>query len=97
MKYHRPTAKLGLACLLFLVAALGPTPALAGQRVEALPHTISVSEQAVLSGPSSPAEMEAFLDDFFETKMAELHIPGSEGENGHAHSDHQTLYSTIPA
>ncbi len=47
MKYHRPTAKLALACLLFLVAALGPTPALAGRRVEALPHSISVAEEAV--------------------------------------------------
>jgi hypothetical protein len=77
MKYHRPKAKLALACLLYLVAALGATPAFAGRRVAALPHTISVSEKAVASGPSSPAEMEAFLDDFFEAKMAELHIPGA--------------------
>jgi hypothetical protein len=71
MKYHRPITKLALACLLFLVAAIGDTPALAAQRVEALPHTVSVSELTVASGPSSPEEMEAFLDDFFEAKMAE--------------------------
>jgi CubicO group peptidase (beta-lactamase class C family) len=69
--------KLALACLLFLVAALGDTPALAAQRVEALPHTLSVPECTVASGPSSPEEMEAFLDAFFGAKMAELHIPGA--------------------
>ena len=77
MRYHRPTAKLALSCLLLLTAVLEPTASLAGQRVEAPPHTISVSEKAVAPGPSSPEEMEAFLDDFFETKMAELHIPGA--------------------
>jgi CubicO group peptidase (beta-lactamase class C family) len=77
MKVHRPMAKLALACLLFLVAALGDTPALAAQRVEALPYTLSVPELTVASGPSSPEEMEAFLDAFFEAKMAELHIPGA--------------------
>jgi CubicO group peptidase (beta-lactamase class C family) len=77
MKVHRPITKLALACLLFLVAALGNTPALAAQRVEALPHTLSVPELTGASGPSSPEEMEAFLDAFFEAKMAELHIPGA--------------------
>lgn len=42
-----------------------------------LARTPSVPELAVASGPSDPEEMEAFLDDFFETKMAELHIPGA--------------------
>jgi len=77
MKVHRPITKLALACLLFLMAALGDTPALAAQRFEALPHTLSVPECTVASGPSSPEEMEAFLDAFFEAKMAELHIPGA--------------------
>jgi CubicO group peptidase (beta-lactamase class C family) len=77
MKVHRPITKLALACLLFLGAALGNTPALAAQRVEALPHTLSVPELTGASGPSSPEEMEAFLDAFFEAKMAELHIPGA--------------------
>jgi len=77
MKVHRPITKLALACLLFLMAALGDTPALVAQRVEALPHTLSVPELTVASGPSSPEEMEAFLDAFFEAKMAELHIPGA--------------------
>jgi CubicO group peptidase (beta-lactamase class C family) len=75
--YHRPKAILALSCLLLLTAVLGPTPSLAGQRVEAHPHTILVSEKAVARGPSSPEEMEAFLDGFFETEMAELHIPGA--------------------
>jgi len=77
MKVHRPITKLALACLLFLVAALGDTPALAAQRVEALPHTLSVPKLTGASGPSSPEEMGAFLDAFFEAKMAELHIPGA--------------------
>jgi CubicO group peptidase (beta-lactamase class C family) len=77
MKVHRPITKLALACLLFLVAALGDTPALAAQRFEALPHTLSVPELTGASGPSSPEEMEAFLDAFFEARMAELHIPGA--------------------
>ena len=41
MKSHRPITKLALACLLFLVVALGDTPALAAQRVEAPPPTHS--------------------------------------------------------
>ena len=57
MKHHRPIAKLALACLLFLVAALGDTPAHAAQRVEALPHTISVPESTVASGPTSPEDL----------------------------------------
>jgi hypothetical protein len=61
MKYHRPMTKLALACLLFLVAAHGATPALAVQGVEALPHTTSVSEKVVGPGPSSAEEMEALL------------------------------------
>ena len=73
MKVHRPITKLALACLLFLGVALGDTPALAAQRAEALPHTLSVPELTVASGPSSPEEMEAFLDVFFEAKLAELH------------------------
>jgi CubicO group peptidase (beta-lactamase class C family) len=77
MKHHRPIAKLALACLLFLLVALGDTPALAAPRVEALPHTVSVPESTGASGPSSPEEMEAFLDVFFEAKLAELHIPGA--------------------
>jgi CubicO group peptidase (beta-lactamase class C family) len=77
MKYHGPITKLALACFLLLVAVHGATPALAEQRVEALPHTLSVPELAVASGPSSPEEMEAFLDGFFEAKLAELHIPGA--------------------
>ena len=77
MKHHRPIAKLALVCLLFLVAARGDALALAAQRVEALPHTISVPELTVASGPTSPEEMEAFLDVFFEAKLAELHIPGA--------------------
>jgi CubicO group peptidase (beta-lactamase class C family) len=77
MKYHRPIARLALACLLFLVASLGDTPALAAQRLESLPHTLSVPESTGAEGTSSPEEMEAFLDHFFEVKMAELHIPGA--------------------
>jgi CubicO group peptidase (beta-lactamase class C family) len=77
MKVHRPMAKPALACLLFLVAALGETPALAAQRIEALPHTLSVPERTVASGPSDAEEMEAFLDVFFEAKMAELNVPGA--------------------
>jgi CubicO group peptidase (beta-lactamase class C family) len=77
MKVHRPIAKLALACLLFLVVALGDTPALAAQRVEALPHTLSVPEFTGAGGTSSPEEMEAFLDAFFEAKLTELHIPGA--------------------
>jgi CubicO group peptidase (beta-lactamase class C family) len=77
MKVHRPITKLALACLLFLVAALGDTSELAAQRVEALPYTLSVPELTGASGPSDPEEMEAFLDAFFEAKMAELHIPGA--------------------
>jgi hypothetical protein len=60
MKYHGSITKLALACLLLLVAARGATPVLAEQRVEALPHTRSVPERTVASGPSSPEEMEAF-------------------------------------
>jgi CubicO group peptidase (beta-lactamase class C family) len=77
MKYHRPIARLALACLLFLVASLGDTPALAAQRLESLSHTLSVPESTGAEGTSSPEEMEAFLDHFFEVKMAELHIPGA--------------------
>jgi CubicO group peptidase (beta-lactamase class C family) len=75
--YHRPIAKLAVACLLFLLIALGDTPAIAAPRIEALSHTCSVPQSIVASGPSDPEEMEAFLDDFFEAKMAELHIPGA--------------------
>ena len=86
MKVHRLITSLVLACLLFLVAALGDTPALAGaarqrkcaaQRVEALPHTLSVPELTVASGPSSSEEIEAFPNVLFEAKLAELHIPGA--------------------
>ncbi len=78
MKYHRSIAKLALACLLFLTAALGDTLPLAAQRVEAFTDTISLPGLAIASGPSSPEEMEAFLDVFFETKLVELHIPGGD-------------------
>jgi hypothetical protein len=77
MRYHGPKTKLALACLLFLVAASGATPAPAAQGVEALPDTLSAPEFSVATGPSSAQEMEAFLDDFFEAKMAELLIPGA--------------------
>jgi CubicO group peptidase (beta-lactamase class C family) len=77
MKVHRPMANLVLACLLFLATALLGTPALAAPRAEAPMHPRSVPESTVASGPSDPEEMEAFLDDFFEAKMAELHIPGA--------------------
>jgi CubicO group peptidase (beta-lactamase class C family) len=77
IKYRRPGTKLALACLLFLMAVLGPTPALAGQSVEAHPPTLSVPTIAVAYGPRGPEEMEAFLDGFSETKMAELQIPGA--------------------
>jgi DNA-binding CsgD family transcriptional regulator len=77
MRYHGSIAKPALACLLFLVVVLGDTPALAAQRVEAFPHTLSVPELTAASGPGSPEGMEAFLDVFFEAKLAELHIPGA--------------------
>ncbi len=77
MKVHRPIARLALAALLFLAASLGDTPALAAQRLEALPHALLVPESTGAFGPSDPQEMQAFLDDFFEAKMAELHIPGA--------------------
>ena len=62
MMYHRPIAQVALACLLFLVVTLGDSPALAAQKAEALPHKLSVPELTVASGPTSPEEMEAFLD-----------------------------------
>jgi CubicO group peptidase (beta-lactamase class C family) len=77
VKVHRPKINLVFACLLLLVAALTAIPAFAAPRAEALSHTRPVPERTVASGPGDPAEMEAFLDDFFETKMAELHIPGA--------------------
>jgi len=77
VKVHRPAANLVPACLLLLVAALTSAPAFAASRAEALSHTRSVPERTVISGPSDPAEMEAFLDSFFGHKMAELHIPGA--------------------
>ena len=77
VKIHGPTTNLVLACLLFLVVALTATPAFAAPRAEALPHTYSAPGRTVTSGPSDPEEMEAFLDSFFEAKMAELHIPGA--------------------
>ncbi|NIV40235.1 MAG: serine hydrolase, partial [Anaerolineae bacterium] len=77
MRYHRQKSKLALACLLFLVAAIGATPAPAVQAVEAHPNMLPAAGTRLATGPSSPQEMEAFLDDFFEAKMAELHIPGA--------------------
>jgi len=77
MKTHRPITKLALVCLLFLVVALGYTPALAAQRIEVLPHTISVPELTVASGPSDPADLEIFLEEFFDQNMDELNIPGA--------------------
>ncbi|HUW08323.1 MAG TPA: serine hydrolase domain-containing protein, partial [Anaerolineae bacterium] len=77
MNKHRAASRLAFACLLILVAVLGGTPVLAAQRGEGLPHAISEGESAVASGPSSPEEMEAFLDVFFEAKLAESHIPGA--------------------
>jgi CubicO group peptidase (beta-lactamase class C family) len=77
MKYHRSIAKLALACLMFLTAALAATPGLAAQRIKTLRHCLLVPRPTVAPDPSSPEEMEAFLDSFFESKMAELHIPGA--------------------
>jgi CubicO group peptidase (beta-lactamase class C family) len=77
VKVHRPKISLVFACLLLLVAALTAIPTFAAPRAEALARTLSVPELTVASGPSDPEEMEAFLDDFFEAKMAELHIPGA--------------------
>ncbi|MGD2166291.1 MAG: serine hydrolase domain-containing protein, partial [Anaerolineae bacterium] len=74
---RRPMANLVLTCLLVLVAALANTPGLAAQRGEAHSHGCTATDAAAASGPSDPEEMEAFLDDFFEAKMAELHIPGA--------------------
>ena len=77
MKNHGSIAIFTLVCLMVLTAVIGFTPALATQNVEALPHTISMPKLTSDSGPSDPDEMEAFLDAFFENKMAELHIPGA--------------------
>jgi len=68
---------IALMCLALLVVALVGTPALARQSVEAHSPNILVPEFTVASGPSDPDEMEAFLDDFFEAKMADLNIPGA--------------------
>jgi CubicO group peptidase (beta-lactamase class C family) len=37
----------------------------------------SLEKQAGLRGPTDPKELEAFLDDFFATQMAALHVPGA--------------------
>lgn len=75
MRYHGPTAKLALGCFLVLVATLGNTPRLAAQRVEALPHALSVLEPTVASGPSSPEEMEPFLDADVNQYLTSFQIP----------------------
>jgi CubicO group peptidase (beta-lactamase class C family) len=77
VKAHRPTTSLIPACLVLLVILLTATPAFAAPRAEALSRAPVVPGSALASGPGDPAEMEAFLDRFFEDKMAELHIPGA--------------------
>lgn len=77
MKVHRPIRNLVLPCLLILAATLANTPGLAAQGGEALSHGLTAPDATAASGPSDPEEMEAFLDDFFEAKMADLQIPGA--------------------
>ena len=82
MHVRKLTATLVSASLLILVFALAvvalvATPAFAAPGTETLSHTPSVSKRTVASGPDDSAEMQAFMDRFFEQKMAELHIPGA--------------------
>ena len=61
-----------LLCLVSIV-----TGAIPGVQAEALSRAPAVSASALASGPSDPEEMEAFLDDFFESRMTKLHVPGA--------------------
>ena len=77
MHVRKLTTTLVSASLLVLVFALAvaslmAAPAFAAARIETLSHTPSTTERTVDSGPDDPAEMEAFMDRFFEQKMAEL-------------------------
>jgi CubicO group peptidase (beta-lactamase class C family) len=77
MKQYRPTTILASACLLLLVAAHGNTLAFAAHSVEALPRALPLQQSTTAWGPTSPEEMQAFLDALFEAQMAERHIPGA--------------------
>jgi CubicO group peptidase (beta-lactamase class C family) len=77
MRHHLSIGERVLACLLFLAATLAGTPALAARGDGALSSPISDWRPSAAYGPTSPEEMEAFLDAFFAAKMAELHIPGA--------------------
>ena len=74
MNNKRSTTDLISAYLLFLVVALTVAPAFAATSTEAFSHALSESGQVALSGPGDPAEMEAFLDDFFLLEHAGLEI-----------------------
>jgi CubicO group peptidase (beta-lactamase class C family) len=60
--------------LVILVSFAGPAAAQKNSAaVERNIHTVPSQGQ----GPSDPAELEAFLDDYFSSKMAEYHIAGA--------------------
>jgi CubicO group peptidase (beta-lactamase class C family) len=61
-----------LAILVLLVVALPVAAQLVPQTPP--PNTTTALAQ---QGPTDPAELETFLDDFFTEKMEELHIPGA--------------------
>jgi hypothetical protein len=70
----RSTIDLISTYLLFLVVALTVTPAFAATSTEAFSHALFESGQVAFSGPGDPAEMEAFLNDFFLLEHAGLEI-----------------------
>ena len=77
MRCARRVTAVALVALLFLVVPVGSRSTHAAPRIEVLPKSAKASQQTLAAGPTNPQEMDAFLDDFFEVKMAELHIPGA--------------------
>ena len=74
---HAHIIKKSIAILLTLVLLLTvATPALAGSDGSA-PDRHIVATPAQASGPTDPAELEAFLDGLLAQQMAENHIAGA--------------------
>ena len=66
-----------ITILLTLVILVSPVPPVMARQNEVAPDRNVPTAPLQVPGPSDPAELEAFLDDFFAKNMEEYHIAGA--------------------
>ena len=72
-----PVIKISMAMILTLVILLSLVAPVIAQENRAASGRNGHTTPAPTLGPTDPAELETFLDDYFDSKMAEYHIAGA--------------------